>query len=377
MHVLALVTDAFGGRGGIAQAARDLLSAFAVQKTIQTIYVLPRSTPDPIFDLPAKISSLETPANKSVYVARTLLLAREQKPALIFCNHLFMAPLAAIVAKISGARLLVQLHGVEVWPRPTLLQRRALEAADLLLCVSRHTRASVLKHIDIAPERAVVLNNTVRAEFKPGNRTDARTKFAIKNETVLLTVGRLDGQERYKGHDQLIEALAHAEASGCKNILYVIAGDGDDRPRLEAACRAAGVEHRVRFLGNVRPADLPDLYRSADLFCLPSTGEGFGIVFLEAMACGTPALGLNKGGAPDALGDGELGRMTPLEFLPDAIVEAIHDWRRPASDLADDVNRRFGRHVFNKRAGLLISRLCSTHDKDSASKASLFKRRDI
>src|SRR5690606_18991980 len=115
-------------------------------------------------------------------------------------------------------------------------------------------------------------------------------------QAVIVSVGRLDRRERYKGQDRVIAALPELAAAGL-DPLYLVAGSGDDQPRLEALAAAGGVAHRTRFLGKVPAADLPDLYRAADVFALPSTGEGFGIVFLEAMACGAPAVGLAAGGA--------------------------------------------------------------------------------
>src|SRR5262249_12921035 len=90
-------------------------------------------------------------------------------------------------------------------------------------------------------------------------------------------------------------------------LIYLIVGDGDDRPRLEALATECGVAERVRFVGLVRAEELPDYFRLADVFVMPSTGEGFGIVFLEAMASGVPVIGGNQDGSLDALGDGILG----------------------------------------------------------------------
>ena len=123
----------------------------------------------------------------------------------------------------------------------------------------------------------------------------------------------MDSRERYKGHDRVIAAIPDLVAKG-HDIRYLVVGEGDDRARLEALARDAGVSDRVRFLGAVGLQSLVETYRMADLFVMPSTGEGFGVAFLEAMASGTPALGLDVAGAKDALADGELGtaRQKPI-----------------------------------------------------------------
>jgi phosphatidylinositol alpha-1,6-mannosyltransferase len=263
-----------------------------------------------------------------------------------------MAPLAALAARQASATLVVQLHGIEIWPEPTPAQRRALEAADLLLCVSRDTRARALTHCDLPPERAVVVNNTVDPRFKPGDRGAARSRFGLRDEFVLLIVGRLDARERYKGHNRVLAALASLTHPEGRPVVFLIAGGGDDRGRLEAEAAVQGVTDRVRFLGHISGADLPDLYRAADLFVLPSTGEGFGIAFLEAMACGTPAMGLAQGGAPDALADGALGWCGGEEEFPGALREALA--RKPpgvdeAEALSHNTRQRFGQAALLKR----------------------------
>jgi phosphatidylinositol alpha-1,6-mannosyltransferase len=269
------------------------------------------------------------------------------KPKLVFCNHLFMAPLAALVAFLVRARLVIQLHGIEIWNKPTKLQLWGLRSANLLFCVSRDTRARLLTHCDIPPERALVLNNTVGPEFTPDDRSKARERFGFRDEFVLLTVGRLDARERYKGHDRVIEAIKHIRTSCTRPLIYLIAGDGDDKQRLERMARDQGVSDQVRFLGRVAPNCLPDLYRASNLFVLPSTGEGFGIAFVEAMACGTPAIGLAIGGAPDALGDGSLGACVSPEEFPGALASALQQYRKHHAELPGLVKERFGREAFS------------------------------
>jgi phosphatidylinositol alpha-1,6-mannosyltransferase len=356
-RALALVTDAYGGRGGIAQAARDIIAALAKCENISMVEVLPRKAPDPVSETPAKICQLMPSAGRLRFTVRSMRRVWSARPDIVFCNHLYMAPLAALVARLAGAKLMVQLHGIEIWAEPTKLQRKALQAADLLICVSRDTRRRALTYCDLQPERAVVLNNTFDPRFTLGPRAAARANFGLQNEFVLLIVGRLDTRERYKGHDRVIAALPQLAHPEGRPILFMIAGDGDDRSRLEADVAAAGVAENVRFLGKVATEDLPDLYRAADLFVLPSTGEGFGIVFIEAMACGTPALGLAVGGAPDALGDGDLGFLVrPDEGLANVLGKVIGRPSLPNADTASLVDGRFGRAIFERRLAELIAR---------------------
>lgn len=355
-RVLALVTDAYGGRGGIAQAARDVIGALAAQDIISSIEVLPRQAPELPGATSQKIHLAKPSPSRFSYAIRALVATLRGRPDVIFCNHLYMAPLAALASRLAGAKLVVQLHGIEIWPEPSSAQRRALEAASLLLCVSRDTRARVIANCDLTPERAVVLNNTVDPRFTPTDRAAARGKFGLSDEFVLLIVGRLNSRERYKGHDQLISSLKGLAHPHGRSIMLMIAGDGDDRVRLEKMAGQAGSASKVRFLGQVPGDDLPDLYRAADLFAMPSKREGFGITFLEAMACGTPALGLAAGGAPDALGDGELGVIVSTDDdLTLALQSGIAACFPKPAQLADDVRKRFGAAVFQKRVSSMLA----------------------
>ena len=353
--MLALVTDAFGGRGGIAQYNRDFFGALAETGAVSSISVLPRQAPD-LFVLPERIE--QTPARPgrigySVAALRTALL----RPVdLIFCGHLFMAPLAALIARLKRAKLIVQTHGIEAWSRPSEAQRSALEAADLVLCVSRHTRAAVLSWAAIAPERVLVVPNTVREAFTPGDGSIKRAACALEGRCVLLTVGRMDSREAYKGQDRVIAAIPSLVAKG-HNICYLVVGEGADRIRLESVARDARVSERVRFLGHVGLQTLIEIYRMADLFVMPSTGEGFGVTFLEAMASGTPALGLDVAGAKDVLADGQLGALVTEDGLPDAIARLLAAPKANPHALAAAARARFGRETFAASVRTALNRL--------------------
>lgn len=347
-RMLALVTDAFGGAGGIAQYNRDLLSAWTASGAVSEIQVLPRHTTGPT-SVPTGIVQDRAHAGRLPYALNALSVALGRRFELVFCGHLYMAPLAAVVARLNGAKLIVQTHGVEAWPRPTGDRRAGLEAADLVLSVSRHTRARVLDWAAIPPERIGVLPNTVGEDFAPGDGSALRMSWGLAGRRVLLTVGRMDSRERYKGQDRVITAIPALVEQGL-DVVYVVLGDGDDRPRLESLARDMGVAERVRFMGAVAGDVLVDAYRMADLFVMPSTGEGFGIAYLEAMACGTPALGLAAAGASDALADGELGLVATESDLAECIARSLVQSHRDAKSLSGAVRRRFGRPTFTAHA---------------------------
>lgn len=350
-RILALVTEAYGASGGIAQYNRDFLSAWAAAGDSSSIEVLPRFAGGDADPPPPGVAQRKARPGKLAYASGALAFALRYRPDVVFCGHLYTTPLAGFIARLLGARLVVQIHGIEIWRRPSGAMLSVLNRADLVLCVSRDTRRRLLTWTDIAPERVVVIANTVGEQFSTGDRAAARAAFALGTQKALLSVSRLDSRESYKGHDRVIAALPGLVARGL-DVVYLVAGRGDDRPRLEGLARDAGVAEHVRFLGHVPVAGLPDLYRAADVFVLPSTGEGFGIVFLEAMACGVPVAGLAAGGARDALGDYALDAdidAPGLEAALFGLLTAAPD----GAVLSRDVRARFGGDAFRTRvAGL-------------------------
>lgn len=357
-RVLGLVTEAYGGRGGIAQATRDMVDAFAGHAATTQIDLLVRLAPDPTDGMPKKVKQAPAVRGRISYAVKALASV-SSKPDLVYCNHLYMAPLAQLIARLTNARLVIQLHGIEVWGRVRPQLRDALEAADMLVCVSRDTRRRALAQACIAPERAVVVNNTVSDRFRPGDREAARRKFSIVDDFVLLTVGRLSSEEQYKGHDRVLRALPSLKSSDGRSLRYLIAGDGDDLPRLKQICQDLGCVDKVTFLGHVKNDDLPDLYRAADVFVMPSEGEGFGIAFLEAMSSGTRSIGLAIGGATDALADGDLGACVAGPRFSDALTDQIDSPPGLPIELAGRVQDRFGRSVFRAQAAAVLDQLCT------------------
>jgi phosphatidylinositol alpha-1,6-mannosyltransferase len=274
LRVLALVTDAFGGDGGIAQYNRHFFSSLAACPPIEEVIVLPRKSSISPGEVPVRLRQLRPVPGKLAYSTAALAAAQAYRPVnLVFCGHLFMAPLAACIAKLVQARLWVQVHGFEAWEELSTLHRRSVETAAIITSVSRYTRRRLLKWVGIDPSRVKVLPNTVDQRFHPGPTPGYLLgRHALHGAQVLMTVSRLTSWDRYKGHDRVIRTLPRV-LSEHPDAVYVIVGDGDDRPRLEAFAAELGVSDKVRFTGAVAPEELPDYFRLADVFVMPSTGE--------------------------------------------------------------------------------------------------------
>lgn len=353
------MTDAFGGYGGIAQYNRDILTALAEGQIVTQIDVLVRLAPDAAETLPEKINQARPIRGRVAYALAALIKALQTRPQLVFSGHIYHGPLARLISRLTGAKLVSQLHGTEIWHQVRPVHLEPLDQSDRVLCVSRHTKSCLDRQSQLAQPNTLVIPNTVDAAFTVGDTQQAKAKFGIAGEKVVLTVARLDTRQGYKGHDRIIRELSHLNSTISEGVIYLVAGQGPDLPRLAALAQELGVADKVRFMGKVPIDDLPDLYRAADIFALPSTGEGFGIVFLEAMACGIPAIGLNIGGAPDALADGELGICVDEQDFPAALARALHAPPVDTTALSNAVRARFGREAFTERVLGFLSKLNS------------------
>ena len=173
-----------------------------------------------------------------------------------------------------------------------------------------------------------IVSPGVEERFLHAGNQDAekiRTQFCVQGSPCLLTIGRLVAR---KGHDTVIRCLPYL-AVKWPELKYIIAGSGPQRERLEELARSLSLQDTVMFLGEVPAGVLPALYKMADVFVMPSRqvgdsdAEGFGIVFLEANAAGTPVVGAATGGIPDAVVNGETGLLVNDPLDPVELAETI------------------------------------------------------
>jgi phosphatidyl-myo-inositol dimannoside synthase len=168
LRILALVADAYGGHGGIAAYNRHFLSALAACDLVGEVIVLPRLHAKWSDPLPATVVQLRPVPGRIAYSLTALRTAISRRFDVVFCGHLFMAPLAAVIAKLLRIPLWAQVHGVEAWEELSALHRRSVEAAALVTSVSRYTRRRLLEWVDIDPSRVKIVPATVDPRFQPG-----------------------------------------------------------------------------------------------------------------------------------------------------------------------------------------------------------------
>jgi glycosyltransferase involved in cell wall biosynthesis len=310
MKVLLLTTDAYGGHGGIAYYNRCLAEALASLSGVTEVVVVPRTLRFQPTEIPPKVRFVEQACgSKGRYVRSVLGLMREHFD-LVICGHINLLSLAAAVAAFKRVPLILQVHGIDAWDSLGSMVRILLRRVDFVWSVSAVTRDRMNSWARIPFDKYVIIPNAIHVDrFGLGpKREDLVDRYHLRGRRILITLARLAGYERYKGIDEILELMPQLLAA-IPNLTYMVLGDGSDRGRLESKAKALGLEENVVFAGYIDESEKADYLRLADAFALPGRGEGFGIVYLEAMACGVPVVASTLDGSREALLNGELGEL--------------------------------------------------------------------
>ena len=306
----------FEFKGGIQVYLQDLLQAIDTDFSNRYFVVfdkLDKTKPDDRFEL-NRFSfhfSGSTPRLwRTPHFAFNLIMgALTNRPRLILCGHLNFSPVAFWINRLTHIPYWILVYGVDAWAVQNKWQTKALHAAEKIISISGYTRDRLIQEQNLPSDKISLLPVTFDASrFKIGPKPNyLLQRYGLHpSQPVILTVTRLSNADGYKGYDQIIQALPEIRRQ-IPNLHYVIVGKGDDRPQLEQLIAHLNLQNCVTLTGFIPDNELNDHYNLCDVFAMPSKGEGFGIVYLEALACGKPTLGGNQDGAIDALCKGELG----------------------------------------------------------------------
>ena len=240
--------------------------------------------------------------------AATAVRAARRHAKLVLAAHPNLAPVVdAMHLAAPRMKSIICTHGIEVAEPLSMLRRRALRKAGLILAPSHSTAESVATVQKIPAAKIRVLPWALDPQFEAlVSAQRAPLPESFPKGRVILTVGRWLANERYKGMDTLITALPRLLTTW-SDLQLVLVGEGDDRAWLEELTEKNGIRRHVHFLSNLSYAELASCYATCDIFALPSRGEGFGLVYLEAMAFGKPVIAGAHGGAPEVVTDGVTG----------------------------------------------------------------------
>jgi phosphatidyl-myo-inositol dimannoside synthase len=307
----------FDFKGGIQTYLLDFLVVLSEKTSIHHLYVFDK------LDKPGSQENFSPEINfyfsghvpkiiRTIYFSFLLFVsAIFKKPDLIICGHINFSPVAHYISRLRKIPYWVLVYGVDVWDMCNPVQIRALRGADKIISIGTFTRDRIIEQQNIDIERFLLLPVTFNPDrFKPSPKPEYLLhRYNLKPEQpIILTVARLAEPSGYKGYDKVISALPSI-SKVLPNIHYLIVGKGDDRARVEQLIADLNVQQYVTLAGFIPDSELADHYNLCDVFAMPSKGEGFGIVYLEALACGKPTLGGNQDGAIDALCQGKFGAL--------------------------------------------------------------------
>jgi glycosyltransferase involved in cell wall biosynthesis len=323
--------EIFSCEGGIQSYVKDVLTAYQHQPTMPEadVFLLRDASKDGPSAENSPLTFHYLASAWAIIGRLRLLLAllhslRYQQPQAVICGHVLLLPLVAPLCRWFGVPYHVMTYGKEVWfPLAPGLQR-VLQGAEKIWAISHYSRDLACAANQLSPERVLMMPCVVDgAIFTPGPADSTLvTTYGLNNCRVLMTVARLWSGDIYKGVDVTIRSLPEI-AAAVPNVKYLVIGRGDDQPRLAALAKELGVSDRVIFAGFVPTAKLVAHYRLADAYVMPSQ-EGFGIVYLEALACGVPVISGDQDGSADPLQDGRLGWRVPHRD-PAAVAAACID----------------------------------------------------
>ncbi|MEO3704691.1 glycosyltransferase [Trichormus azollae] len=358
---LFVFLEIFTLEGGVQSYVKDIFRVYQrLNQTCKAEVFLLRDSPACINIFASENLKFHYFKSKSAKTGRLKLaiaLLRyllQKRPQQVFCGHIKLAGLIQILCQPLSISYTVLTYGKEVWEPLNNTERRALASASAIWTISRYSRDRACAANGIDPKKVQILPCAIDGEkFTPGEKAlELIEKYGLNNAKVLMTVARLWSGDIYKGVDVTIRALPHI-IQVFQELKYLVIGRGDDQPRLAQLAKNLGVSNPVIFAGFVPTEALMLHYRLADAYIMPSQ-EGFGIVYLEAMACGVPVLSGDDDGSADPLQDGKLGWRVQHRN-PDAVAAACieilqgQDQRCHGKWLREQTIAIFGIEAFQQR----------------------------
>ena len=335
--VLFLTLNMFGFTGGIEKVCQifgKVLTDMSLKLGAIQVYSLYDKPADHDSKYICRSSFRAFRSNRFRFGISSMLMGIRSD--IVVMSHVNLSIAALLIKTLSPkTRIILYAHGTEVWENLPWWKSAFLRKYCEVWAVSEFTAEKLREFKNANPEKIRILPNCldpflkIPSTFsKPGNLLK-RYQLAA-DQPVLFTLGRLLSNASYKGTDRIIENLAEL-IKLYPNIRFLVAGKGGkEKARLEELVNNLELAEHVIFTGFIPDEELSDYFRLADIFIMPSQKEGFGIVFIEAAACGCKVIGGNQDGSRQALLDGKLGTLIhpeKKEELLKAIKENLENLR--------------------------------------------------
>lgn len=266
--------------------------------------------------------------NRFLFVLSILKFIILRKPSLIVFDHLNIARLLTLLPQSRLKKVIIFLHDEEAWEKVTGLRRAALRKASHILCNSEYTRRKFLEsNRSFAGKTHLCLLGGIPEGFDQREITSENKFASWLNDArpYCLFVSRLWRSQPYKGHFELLKAFeAYYRENKTASIRLVIVGNGDAAEEVAHSIKDTGLNDRVTLFTGVDDAHLALFYKNAECFLFPSTREGFGLVYLEAMYFGKACIGIAGQPAEEIIVDHKTGRLLP-DNSPETLARVIKD----------------------------------------------------
>ncbi|MDN3586213.1 glycosyltransferase family 4 protein [Pedobacter aquatilis] len=318
VKVLFLTLKTFSLTGGIEKVCRclsrvlyDLSEEKIVKSTVYSMY-------DKNTDRDSRYLSKQQfrgfGGKKEQFVVHSFL--NGLRADVILLSHIHLISTAYLIKKVYPRKKVYLLaHGIEIWKKLSVSKLRILNQLDKIICVSDFTAQKIMVMHHIPIEKIEILNNCLdpfyylSTEFeKPKNLLD---RYLLTNENIIMfSLSRLSSSEKYKGYDHTIEILPKL-LEKYPTLIYLLGGKWDtiEKKRLDELIINNNLQDHIRMVGFIDETEITEHFLLSDMFILPSKKEGFGIVFIEALASGLRVIAGNKDGSVDALKGGTLGAL--------------------------------------------------------------------
>jgi len=354
-NILYLATNVFS-KGGIQrysraqiQALRDLFG----EKMVTSLVV--KSASGDAFEEPFAVDYVG--GGKSSLVRRVRFILRSfqfklrAKPDVVWSNHVRLLPMAEILKRCGRPALsILNVYGLEVWSGLSRFEKWALGSVDHVVSDCYSTAEYLETRLGVPTERISVIWDPVDTKrFEPRNTAaEILPRYGVPyspDTCYVLTLGRISRDASYKGYDRIIDAIKTLDGY---SVVYLLAGDGDDRSRLEERVEMESLQKRIYFMGSIPENDLVQVYNACDVFALisdrgPGRGEGVPLTPLEAAACAKPIIVGDEDGSAEAVEAGITGYIVSPHDQ-DAIHRALLKLVE-SRDLRESMGRNARQHI--------------------------------